>query len=61
MFENYDDVVDVSTVCKMLKIGETSCYVLVKENKLKSFKIKNKILIVKQDVIDFIENERRTA
>ncbi|KAF5031159.1 hypothetical protein DSECCO2_630620 [anaerobic digester metagenome] len=61
MFENYDDVVDVSTVCKMLKIGKTSCYVLVKENKLKSFKIKNKILIAKQDVIDFIENERRTA
>ncbi|KAF5070260.1 hypothetical protein DSECCO2_223960 [anaerobic digester metagenome] len=61
MFENYDDVVDVSTVCKMLKIGKTSCYELVKENKIKSFKIKNKILIAKQDVITFVENERRTA
>ncbi|MGE4213764.1 MAG: helix-turn-helix domain-containing protein [Anaerotignaceae bacterium] len=61
MFEKFDDIVDVATICKMLKIGKTSAYELVKENKIKSFKIRNKILIAKIDVINFVESERSTA
>ncbi|NLK38574.1 MAG: helix-turn-helix domain-containing protein [Epulopiscium sp.] len=61
MFEKYDDIVDVATVCKMLKIGKTSCYELIKTNKIKSFKIKNKILIAKIGVINFVEKERKIS
>ena len=61
MFENFDDVVDVPTVCKMLKIGKSCCYDLVKSNRIKSFKIRNKILFAKKDIIAFVENERGIA
>jgi len=59
MFEKFDDIVDVPTMCSMLKIGKTSAYTLLKEKKVNSFMLKNKILIAKDDIIEFIENERR--
>ncbi|MDD3862605.1 MAG: helix-turn-helix domain-containing protein [Clostridia bacterium] len=54
MFANYDDVVGVKDLQKMLGMGRNLAYDLIKENKIKHFKIKNRIFIPKQYIINFL-------
>ena len=57
IFTNFADVVKVKDLQKMLGIGRNSAYELIATNKIKSVKSGNLILITKQSVIDFLNNE----
>ena len=57
IFTNYADIVKVKDLQKMLGIGRNTAYELIATNKIKSVKSGNLILIPKQSVIDFLNNE----
>ncbi len=57
IFTNFADVVKVKDLQKMLGIGRNTAYELIATNKIKSVKSGNLILIPKQSVIDFLNNE----
>ena len=55
MFDNYDDVVNVDDLCKMLKIGKNKAYELLNGGNIKSIRIGKSYKIPKRYVIDFIQ------
>ena len=55
MFDNYDDVVSVNDLCKMLKIGKNKAYELLNDGDIKSIRIGKAYKIPKRYVIDFIQ------
>lgn len=57
MFDEYNDVVTVKELCKMLKIGKNTAYELIHSGQIKSIAIKRQIRIQKQSVISYLENE----
>lgn len=54
MFENYNDVLTVNELKDILRVGKGTAYKLIKDNKIKSIKIEKKILILKEDLINFL-------
>lgn len=54
MFTDYPDVVTVSEMTKMLRIGKNKAYELIKDKKVHSRFIGQKILITKASIINFI-------
>ena len=53
MFSDYGDVVTVSELAKMLKIGRNTAYKLVRSGAVKSVTIGRQIRIPKRNLIDF--------
>lgn len=58
LFEQYDDILTVDELCKILQIGKTSTYKLLKQQKIKSIKIGNSYRIPKLWLIDYIEEKK---
>ena len=58
MFKNYNDIVTINDLTKMLGIGRNTAYKLVTSHIIPSFKIDNgrKRFITKKQVIDFVTN-----
>lgn len=56
LFNNYPDVVEVSDLQTMLNIGRNSAYSLIRDNKIKHFKVGKAIKIPKIFVIEFLES-----
>ena len=54
MFVEYPDVVNVKQLQEMLGIGITLAYRLVRENRIKSFKIGREYKIPKANVIAYL-------
>ena len=54
IFKDYNDVVTIKELQKMLRVGKNVSYRLIQENKIQHFRINNKIFITKQSVIDFL-------
>jgi len=54
LFENYPDVLTVSELQAVLKIGRTAAYQLITENKIASFRIGKSVRISKTALIDFV-------
>lgn len=54
MFEQYNDVVTVKDLAKMLHIGRNSAYDLIKSEQIKSVKVKSQIRIPKESVINYL-------
>jgi excisionase family DNA binding protein len=54
MFEQYDDVVTVEQLAKMLKIGRNTAYELVRSGLVPSVKIGRQIRVTKRAVIDYL-------
>ena len=54
MFESYDDIVDVETLCEMVKIGKSKAYRLVATKKIKAFKEQKDWRIPKQAVVEYV-------
>lgn len=54
VFKEYNDVVDIDDLQKMLKIGRSSAYDIVKTGRIKTVKIGKRYIIPKQSVIDFL-------
>ena len=55
LFKDYNDVVTIEEIMKMLHIGRSSVYELLKNGKLYSVKIGKKYIVPKQSVINFIQ------
>ena len=53
LFNEYPDIVNVKEMQKMLGIGRTLAYQLIKEKTIKSKKLNNKYKIQKQSIIEF--------
>lgn len=54
MFSNYKDVVTVEQLAKMLDIGLTLAYRLVRQKTIKSIKVGREYKIPKQFVINYL-------
>lgn len=59
MFSEYPDVVNVKTMCKMLGgISTKTGYRLLKDNKIKSFKIGRAFYITKFHILSYLQIKR---
>ena len=58
MFKDYPDVIRPNELSKMLHIGRTKTYQLIKSGTLPSRRIGGNYFIRKTDVIDFMENKQ---
>ena len=54
LFREYDDVVTVDDVMKMLHIGKSNVYKLLRDDTIKSVKVGKRFIIPKRSVIDFV-------
>ena len=54
LFKEYNDVVDIDDLQKMLKIGRSTAYEIVKNGRIKTVKIGKRYIIPKQSVIEFL-------
>ena len=54
LFREYNDVVDIDDLQKMLKIGRSTAYEIVKNGRIKTVKIGKRYIIPKQSVIEFL-------
>jgi excisionase family DNA binding protein len=54
MFSDYEDVVTVDDVIKMLHIGKNSVYDLLKNHRIESIKVGSRYVIPKKSVINFL-------
>lgn len=54
MFSDYEDVVTVDDVMKMLHIGKNSVYDLLKNHRIESIRVGNRYVIPKKSVINFL-------
>lgn len=52
----YDDVLTIADLIDYLAIGKNTAYTLVREGKIKSFRIGRNYKIPKQAVIDYIHS-----
>lgn len=57
MFTNYPDIVNVTQLTKMLGIGTTLAYKLLKNNQIKAFKVGREYKIPKANIISYLLNE----
>lgn len=55
IFSEYDDIVSVDDVMKMLHIGRSNVYKLLREKEIKSIRIGVKYIIPKKSIIEFLE------
>ena len=55
MFDNYDDIMNVTDVAKALKIGNTQAYKLVRSGKLPAFKEGRAWKISKQSLTQYVQ------
>ena len=54
MFDNYNDILTVGEIQKMLKIGRNAVYSLLKSGTIKSIKIGKKYIVPKKSVVEFV-------
>ncbi len=54
MFSEFDDIVYINDIMKMLHIGRSNVYKLLRNNEIKHIRVGVKYIIPKKNVIDFI-------
>ena len=54
LFREYNDVVTIEDIMKMLHLGRTTVYELLKSGVISSVKIGKKYIVPKQSIINFI-------
>lgn len=54
LFSDYDDILSIEDVMKMLRIGKNTAYSLLKNNEIRNLRIGKRYIIPKQSVINFI-------
>ena len=55
MFSEYADIISIDDQMKMLHIGKTTAYTLVKEKRIQHVKVGRKYIIPQKVVIQFLE------
>lgn len=58
IFTEYGDIVSIDDVMKMLHIGRTNVYKLLREKEIKYIRIGVKYIIPKKSIIEFLENNQ---
>lgn len=56
MFAEYPDVVSIDEIQRMLRIGRSSAYDLLKSGAIKSIKVGKRYIVTKQFVIEFLSS-----
>jgi len=59
MYEKLNDILTIKDVYSFLCVGRNVGYELIKTKKIKSIRIKGQYRILKSDLIEYIENERK--
>lgn len=54
MFSEYNDIVSVDDVTKMLHLSRVTVYKLLKSGRIRTLKVGKKYIITKKNVIDFL-------
>lgn len=54
MFADYDDIVSINDIMKMLHIGRSNVYKLLREKEIRCVRVGVKYIIPKKSVIDFL-------
>ena len=55
LLNNYPDILSVDDLQKILRIGRSAAYKLLKENRIKKLRIGNRYIIPKKSVINFLD------
>lgn len=58
MFAEYDDIVSIENVMKMLHIGRSNVYKLLREKEIKHIRIGVKYIIPKKSIVEYIEKNQ---
>ena len=58
MFAEYDDIVSIEDVMKMLHIGRSNVYKLLREKEIKHIRIVVKYIIPKKSIVEYIEKNQ---
>lgn len=58
MFAEYDDIVSIEDVMKMLHIGHSNVYKLLREKEIKHIRIGVKYIIPKKSIVEYIEKNQ---
>lgn len=58
MFSEYGDIVSIDDVMKMLHIGRSNVYKLLREKEIRYVRIGVKYIIPKKSIIEFIEKNQ---
>lgn len=58
MFAEYDDIVSIEDVMKMLRIGRSNVYKLLREKEIKHIRIGVKYIIPKKSIVEYIEKNQ---
>lgn len=56
MLEKYNDILTVNDVCDILNMGRNSIYDLLQSKEIPNKKIKNKYIIPKDNLIEYLKN-----
>lgn len=56
MLEEYRDVVTVEELCEILRIGKNSAYMLLKNGEIRSRRLRNKYIIPKLELINYLQS-----
>lgn len=59
ILKNYNDFLTVNDIYKILPIGKTQIYTLIRNGSLRSKKVGNKYIIPKTAIVDFFNEGRK--
>jgi excisionase family DNA binding protein len=54
MFEKYADIVSVEDMMRMLNLGKSTIYALLKSNQIRHVRVGKKYIVPKKAVVDFV-------
>ncbi|ROR28516.1 excisionase family DNA binding protein [Mobilisporobacter senegalensis] len=57
MFNEFEDLITIDDLCDMLNIGKNSAYNLLKDKKIKAFRIGRVWKIPKKSVEEYVQRE----
>lgn len=55
MFSDYGDIVSIEDIMRMLHIGKTAVYNLLKSKTIRSVRVGRKYIVPKTSIIEFVE------
>lgn len=61
MFEQYNDVVTVEELAKMLRVGRSTAYTLVNSGVIPCIRVRRKIRISKQAIIQYLSETKEQS
>lgn len=61
IFSEYSDIVTVDEVMKMLRLGKSTVYKLLKDDEIMNVKVGARYIIPKQSVIEFVSTTNRKS